>query len=1034
MFNNDVKVLIDTGADINLIRRSVVEHIPNWNKSSIEIQGIGNEFKSTLGRLKLKIFFNNVRCLAVFHVVDDYILGVHDLFLGTQFIVQQRLILDFNQLKVYNTRFSTKLILLKDQEFYPSPQVNVTKTKVKFSSPEIIKFHAIPTVPNEVKFTFDHLDEKMTTSITTILKKYPNVFTDLSENEFPSLQFDSLELESLKPIQSKTYRFPQAHEEMVKQEMEKMLRLGIISNSKSPYNSPVWIVPKKDDADGLKQWRVVIDYRNLNKVTVPDRFPLPNISDIIDQLGNAKYFSVLDLVSGFHQIEVNQRHRAKTAFTVLGSHYEFNRLPFGLINSAPAFQRILTQALENLVGSACFVYIDDIVIYGRTLEEHMTNLEKVLERLNEHKLKVKPSKCHFLKQSINYLGYVISSEGIGMDPKKTTAIREFVTPKNEKQLKSFLGLAGFYRKYVPNFSIIAEPLHNLLKKDVIFDWNGECQKAFDKLIEIITKNIVLQYPNFAKGFFLTTDASNNGIGAVLSQKDDQNNDRPLAFISRSLNAAERNYSTTEKECLAIVWSINHLRNYLFGRKFTILSDHKPLVWLDSVIDPGARLLRWRLKLNNYDYEIRYTPGKTNYVADELSRNNYCSDGMENPAISEIIRPSIFHITSTVNDEDQQEQDVDSDDRFETIDFYPQQNRPKLTDPIVIENLIREQHGGPIGGHRGINATEKVISLYYDVPGLRNKVTEIINKCEICQRTKYNRQNRKLPLSLTVSASQPNEKIAFDVIGPFKYPQNQKLYGLTIQDEFTKFILFCGIKDCTAETIGKALVENWILNFGIPKVLLSDNGSNLCGEVMTSISSYFNIKRIFTSVAHPQSNGSVERAHARLAEFVRATDSELENDISWKSKLQLASFCYNNTIHSTTGYSPFFLMFGRHPRLITAVGEAVDLLKDSYLETFHNTLTTVWETAKKNLEKKKLEAIKRNNDLVQRRKVEEFKVGDLVLIETVTFKGRTNRTEPIWLGPYKVTEVRDTNIVIKKRNRVSVVNKSNCKPFVPDSPL
>lgn len=1027
-------MLIDTGADINLIRKSLVEHIPNWRNDPIEIQGIAGDIKMTLGQLKLNIYLNNRRHKTTFHIVDDEMLGVHDAFLGTGFIVQRGLVLDFRRLKAYNEQFSTKLI--KTKANYLPWKVNVVaKAENNFSSPKIAKYHDTPVVKEEVKFNVDHLNEEDSTAICSVLQKYPSVFSDLSADEFPLLQFDSLEVENNKPVQSKTYRFPQAHEEMVKKEMEKMLSLNIISHSKSPYNSPVWIVPKKDDADGQKQWRIVIDYRNLNKITVPDKFPLPNISDIIDQLGNSKFFTVMDLISGFHQIEVNPVHRSKTAFTVLGSHYEFNRLPFGLINSAPAFQRIMSQVLEGLVGNACFVYVDDVVVYGDTIESHLINLDKVLKRLSEHRLKVKPSKCHFLKESIQYLGFVISNKGIEMDPKKTQAIRDFIPPTNAKKVKSFLGLAGFYRKYVPNFSVIAEPLHNLLKKDAIFEWSEACQKAFEKLISILSDDIVLQYPNFSKVFYLTTDASNHGIGAVLSQKDDHDRDRPLAYISRSLNQAEKNYSTTEKECLAIVWATNYFRNYLFGRKFIILSDHRPLVWLDSVIDPGARLLRWRLKLNNYNYDIKYMPGKLNYVADELSRNNFCPDEGSFPLIQEKVIPSVYHITTADVDEEESsnaDDDILVEEEVETIDFYPKESRIKMSDPDLIVELIKEQHTGPIGGHRGINATEKAISIYYEIPSLRSKVIDIIRKCEVCQRTKYDRHNRNLPLSLTVSSSQPNEKIAFDVIGPFKYPQNQKLYGLTIQDEFSKYILFCGIKDCTAETIGKALVENWILYFGIPKILLSDNGSNLCGEVMTSISSYFNIKRIHTSVAHPQSNGSVERAHARLAEFVRATETEIENDVSWKSKLQLASYCYNTTVQTTTGYSPYYLMFGRHPRLITAVGQPLELHKDSYLDKFHSNLSIVWERAKQNIQRKKQLAIDRDDRDTQRRRIEMFSVGDQVLIKTATFKGRTNRTEPIWMGPYKVTEVRDTNIVIKKRNRTSVINKANCKPFIADT--
>lgn len=520
----------------------------------------------------------------------------------------------------------------------------------------------------------------------------------------------------------------------------------------------------------------------------------------------------MDLVSGFHQISLKEKDRYKTAFSVLGAHYEFNRLPFGLINSAPAFQRIISQALEGLIGKNCFVYIDDIVVYGKTLAEHNNNLEAVLSRLNINKLKVKPSKCSFLAKEIAYLGYRISNDGIKMDPRKTEAITKFVEPRDQKQLQSFLGLAGFYRKYIPNFSLIAQPLHVLLRKNVIFLWDQACANAFNILIKKVAMDIVLQYPDFDKEFYLTTDASNFGIGAVLSQKAENGGDRPLSFISRSLNSAERNYSTTEKECLAIVWGVLEFKHYLFGRKFTILSDHRPLVWLDSVSDPGARLLRWRLKLNNYNYNIVYTPGKTNFVADELSRNGYCNFINDNPILDEKIIPFI----GAVDPSDTSNFGDDDDEEHELIDFIPRGNREKISDTDIINQLIEEQHGGPIGGHRGINATEKAINLYFDVPNLRQLVTEFIKKCDICQRIKINRLNRTLPLTFTITPSRPNEKIAFDVVGPFKYANGRKLYGLTIQDDFSKLIMFCGIRDCTAETIAKAFVESWILIYGIPK--------------------------------------------------------------------------------------------------------------------------------------------------------------------------------------------------------------------------
>lgn len=994
-------------------------------------QGVGGKQTYTYGRAQVKIKLQDKKFVDDFEVVDNKILGEHDIFFGVGFILKYGLILDFAEKKVYNKDISIDLISpseYKSKSFRPEDKIKT------FSKPEISKCHKVEIKCKETCFNLSHLDKESAESISFVLDKFPKVFSELSKDEFPTLQFDSLNTTSPNErIQTKIYRFPQVHKEMVKKEMQKLLDLNVISHSKSSFNSPVWVVPKKEDNDGNRQWRIVIDYRALNKITIPDRYPLPNIADIIDQLGKAKFFSVLDLVSGFHQIELKPEDRHKTAFTVEGSLYEFNRLPFGLINSAPAFQRIMTMVLGGLVGEICFVYIDDIVVYGRNLLEHNRNLELVLARLNFHKLKVKSSKCHFLQKEIRYLGYIISAEGVKMDPKKIEAIRNFVAPKNEREVKSFLGMAGFYRQFIPSFGTIAEPLHHLLRKNVVFEWDESCERAFRQLIDIISLDIVLQYPDFEKLFYLTCDASNHGLGAVLSQKDENSYDRPISFISRSLDDAERNYNTTEKECLAIVWSTEYFKNYLFGRRFIILSDHAPLKWLDSVDDPGARLLRWRLKLNNFDYSIRYTPGKTNYVADELSRNNFRDQ--EDPYSEEKIIPSVFNIEADLDDgEEDISDEEDEGEDVENTDFAPKSNRKVVTDVDEIYELIKEQHCGPIGGHRGITATTNVLNIYFNIKGLRKKVKDVIKSCEICQKCKIDRQNRKLPMTLTVTSGEPNEKIAFDVVGPFKYPDGRKLYGLTIQDDFTKYILFVGVKDCTAPTIAKALVDNWILYFGIPKLLLSDNGSNLCGDIMTDVASFFNIKRITTSIAHPQSNGGVERAHARLAEFIRATDSEIEESLDWESRLRTASHCYNTTVHSTTGYTPFYLMFGRHPRLITAIGNEVELMKDTYLEAFQKNLKEIWIRARQNIENMKIKEVNRDKQKTNKRTIIDYKVDDEVWVRTEALRGKVNRMENPWTGPLVVLDVKENSLDVRRfRKKYSGINKADVKPFFPGAP-
>ena len=336
-----------------------------------------------------------------------------------------------------------------------------------------------------------------------------------------------------------------------------------MQSSDSSYNSPLWIVPKKPDAQGNRRWRMVIDYRALNEKTIGDAYPLPNITDILDQLGGAKYFSVLDLASGFHKIPMDSESRAKTAFSTPYSHLEFTRMPFGLKNAPATFQKLMDRVLSGLQGIELFVYMDDIVIYGKSLEDHASKLRALLGRLKQAGLALQREKCHFLKKDIAYLGHIISEDGEKTDPKKIEAVKNFPIPRRRKNIKQFLGLVGYYRRFIPQFAKIAKPLNFLLKGGIPFKWTKTQQAAFSTLRDISSSEPLLQYPDFTKQFIVTTDASNYALGAVLSQ-DEIGQDLPIAYASRTLNDAEVKYFTTEKELLTIVFAVQHFRTYLYG--------------------------------------------------------------------------------------------------------------------------------------------------------------------------------------------------------------------------------------------------------------------------------------------------------------------------------------------------------------------------------------------------------------------------------------------------------------------------------------
>lgn len=420
------------------------------------------------------------------------------------------------------------------------------------------------------------------------------------------------------PVYTKSYRYPFVHKQEVESQINKMLKQNIIRHSNSPWSSPIWVVPKKLDASGNQKWRVVIDYRKLNEKTIDDKYPLPNITDLLDKLGKCQYFTTLDLASGFHQIEMSENDISKTAFNTENGHYEFLRMPFGLKNAPATFQRIMDSILRGIQNEKCLVYLDDIIVYSTSLQEHIERLRSVFTRLRESNFKIQLDKSEFLRREVAYLGHIVTPDGVKPNPEKIKAIKNYPIPKTTKQIKGFLGLLGYYRKFINNFAKITKPLTKCLKKGAKIEHNPEFVDCFEYCKNLLTNEPILQYPDFSQPFNLTTDASNVALGAVLSQGP-IGQDLPVAYASRTLNDSEMNYSTIEKECLCLVWATKYFRPYLFGRKFNIITDHKPLQWLFSLKDPSSKLLRWRIKMEEFDYKIIYKKGKLNTNADALSR-------------------------------------------------------------------------------------------------------------------------------------------------------------------------------------------------------------------------------------------------------------------------------------------------------------------------------------------------------------------------------------------------------------------------------
>ncbi|XP_062830648.1 uncharacterized protein LOC134297351 [Anolis carolinensis] len=457
------------------------------------------------------------------------------------------------------------------------------------------------------------LTQSQREEIVGVLNKYSKMFSDLP-GRVQGVQHQ-INTNDAAPIASPPFRVTGNINECIEREVKEMLDLGIIVPSNSPWASPIVLVQKPD-----KTIRFCIDYRLLNKVTQTDTYPMPRLDDLLERIGRAQFISSIDLTKGFWQVPMAPQDQPKTAFRTQGGLYEFSVLPFGLKNSPATFQRLVDKVLSGL-GNFCVAYMDDIGIFSNSWEDHLKHLDIVLGRLKEAGLTIKASKCKLGKNTTKYLGHLVGGGCIRPDPTKVKAIHQWPVPKTKKQVRSFLGLAGYYRKFIPSFSNLAAPLLDLTKKKnpnkII--WTPNCQTSMDRLKQAITSDSVLKAPDFDEPFILTCDASDIGLGAVLSQIDKEGEDRPILFLSKKWHSHECSMSTIEKECYSIIWSIRKLKPYLWGRKFTLQTDHAPLKWLDNVKGTNNKLLRWSLSLQDFTYEIKHVTGKRNVVADALSR-------------------------------------------------------------------------------------------------------------------------------------------------------------------------------------------------------------------------------------------------------------------------------------------------------------------------------------------------------------------------------------------------------------------------------
>jgi transposase InsO family protein len=846
-----------------------------------------------------------------------------------------------------------------------------------------------------------------------------------------------------RPIKKRPYRVPHSQRLALNEAIREMLTQGIISPSTSPWSAPIILVRKKVTEDGMIKYRPCIDYRALNNVTKKDVFPIPNMDEAFDQLGGAAYFSSMDLCSGYWQVEMEEESKEYTAFSTPEGHFQCNRMSFGLANAPSTFMRLMTTVLEGLINNGCLVYLDDILRYDRNWIDHLKGLRRVFERLRKANLRLTPKKTKLFRKQVLFLGHSISAEGLRPDESKVEAIKRFPQPKDTKQLQSFLGLVGYYRKFILNFANISSSLTKNLSKNTNFVWESEQQTAFETLRNCLLSRPVLRFPDFAKPFILTTDASSLAVAGILSQSW-EDGEHPVAYASKQLHGAQKAYSATELECLAVVQMVRKFRVYLLGKHFILQTDHKPLRWLLALKEPTPRLARWVMELSEFSFEIQHIPGRELAHADSLSRAipevfSLCADGAAQPfwdkqniareqAKCTELKP--FHDRARLHDPSYF---YDDDNVLYVVRCRNPDPQFVICAPRSMRNFILKRcHDNPLAGHLGFNKTLEIVQRHFHWEGCYSDVQGYVQNCLSCKKRKA--KSTPVPLQPVVEATYPLEKLSLDIVGPLPKSDRGNRYILTCQDYFTRFPEAYAIPDQTAETIARVLVENIFCRHGVPKYILTDRGANFTSQLLQRVCKLLKIESIFTSPYNPGANGRLERAHQSFSAVISHYVSQDHKD--WDEHLNFALFAYRNSRHRITGFTPSYLMYGRELSMpwddILAPTQVSYAEEPSYDYVLRRRLQIAHAQA--------LHASKSNTDLDHHRhnrniEPNPLNVGQLVLLRNMVLKpGQSKKLVPRWVGPYEVSKVRSPvtyDIKHVREGRTFTAHQRNLVALPPD---
>ena len=935
---------------------------------------------------------------------------------------------------------------------------NVTQATISQMEPEKINAIArnnvtkpVPLNPDKREFILKNANvnvpQQFKDQYIQLLLKHHSVFSiDKNDLGRSDLVQHKIHLKNNEPVYIKQFKIPDAHMKDLENQVSEWLKLGIVQPSRSTYNSPLFLVTKKDG--GL---RVVQDFRALNANSFIDKYTMKDIQECISEIGrsHSNIFSTLDLTSGFWQMVLSPESRQYTAFTLTGKgQFEWVTSPMGLLGCPASFQRLVEAVVQGLKN--ILVYIDDLLVHSSSHPEHLKQLDSLFERLKQHNLKINLKKCLFGSTSVSYLGFQLTPQGIKPGKDKLKAVGAAPPPTDVRQIKQFLGLCNFFRNLVKNFAQITAPLTNLTKKSS--GWKGgelppEALTAFRTLQTKLCSEPILSYPRRDRHYCLITDAAlgdeNNsgGFGAILTQIDKTGDYHVISYASRKLVTHEKNYAPFLLEMQAACWAMDHYDNYLRGRPFTLMTDHKPLCELGKV--HTRTLNRLQEMMNLYNFDIVYKKGEE-MPSDYLSRNAIDSITFEGEDLisaqenDSLIGPIKRYLLNRELPTDIKTQNyirhyaldcfIENDILWRRIDKNKELNRVVLFAPqSMIHSILKDAHGSLVGGHDGTLKTKERILKCYFWPGMDRNINDFINSCEKCQLRKKGPHVPQALLSPLPQCSEPNQRIHVDLFGPLRTSGNGKKYILCVTDAFTKYVELIAIPDKEAKTVTSAILHKWICRFGLPLEILSDMGGEFRNKLSASLWEMLGTTHTTTSPRHPQCNAQCEIANKTIAKYLSSYVNQ--DTLDWEVYLAPLMLYYNTSFHRSIKTSPFFLTFGVEPRLPNF--PEPDLRRKFYGESDADELKLRLLRARQIAYENNLETTEKAKEYFDKKvKPTDYKLGQYVLLDEHSFLGKNTKLAPKYSGPHKIIRLKGgTNAeLLLKNNKKVIVHFDRLKPF------